>query len=147
MRIPLVLAAAEPAPGREGVRHLRRHDRNGGAKRRAGAAAGIAGFVLGSLLPLFALALAAFMARSPLQVGAGPGLEPRALARLREAHATRRIESAIEAYRLTEGHWPDVFRDLPKEGYLDASALAAPEGRPYYSAIRDDGVVFLAPEH
>jgi len=132
----------------EGVRHLRKQDRSQGAQRRSRATGGIAGMLVGSVLPLVLLALAAWLAQSPpTPAAAGPGVETQALERLREAYATRRIRNAIDAYRLTEGHWPDVFRDLPTEGYLDPSALAAPEGRPYYSANRDDGVVFLAPEH
>lgn len=129
-----------------GVRHLRKHARAGAAQRRRRVGGTIAA-ALGTVVPLLLLAAAAFLAAGSPPAGVRPGLEARPLERLREAYATRRIRNAIDAYRFTEGRWPDVFRDLPRQGYLEEAALAAPEGRPYYSAIRDDGVVFLAPEH
>ncbi|MGH0032005.1 MAG: DUF4388 domain-containing protein [Myxococcota bacterium] len=127
----------------EGVRHIRKHDRAAGAQRRS-AAAGV-GAAVAALVPLLLLAAVAWRVEPPRPVD--PGIERGSLERLREAHATRRVRHAIDAFRLTEGRWPDVFRDLPSRGYLDADALAAPPGRPYYSVNRDDGVVFLAPEH
>jgi hypothetical protein len=129
----------------EGVRHLRKQARSGQSRLRS--AGGALGALVGTAIPLLLLAIVAWQAQAPPSPVLGPGLEAEALERLREAYATRRIRNAIDTYRLTEGRWPDVFRDLPAAGYLDAEALAAPEGRPYYSAIRDDGVVFLAPEH
>jgi hypothetical protein len=132
----------------EGVRHLRKQDRAGAAG--AGGLSRIGGLVVGAVgvaLPLALLLAASWMAQSPAAVGVEPGLDVGALERLRESYATRRVRNAIDAYRLSEGRWPDVFRDLAADGYLDPASLAAPEGRPYYSVNRDDGVVFLAPEH
>ena len=101
----------------------------------------------GTLVPLLLLAAAAWFAQTPTHAPEPARIASGSLERLRDAYATRRVRNAIDAYRLNEGRWPDVFRDLQAGGYLDAEALAAPAGRPYYSVNRDDGVVFLAPEH
>ena len=131
----------------EGVRHLRKHDRESGGKRRSGGLASTLGAVAGTLVPLLLLAAAAWFAQTPTHAPEPARIASGSLERLRDAYATRRVRNAIDAYRLNEGRWPDVFRDLQAGGYLDAEALAAPAGRPYYSVNRDDGVVFLAPEH
>ena len=130
----------------EGVRHLRRQSRAKSARRRIGLSAALAGAVA-TAVPVVLLAAAAVLAMSPQREPVEPAVADRTLAWLREAYATRRVRNALDAYRLNQGRWPSEVSELPTRGYLDREALAAPPGRPYYSANRDDGVVFLAPEH
>ena len=130
----------------EGVRQLRKHFRPPGstaASVRHWAAA---------IIPLLLLCLAAASTRPEAQATAPPGdalflIEQTALDKAREAHATRRIRHAVEAYRLAEGHWPSGLAALEKRGFVGPEALAAPAGRPYYSVSREGGFVVLAPEH
>jgi hypothetical protein len=130
----------------EGVRHLRKQTRTRSARRGIGIAGAVAGSIA-TAVPIALLAAAAVMAMQRETQSTGPVVAERTLGWLQEAYATRRVRNAVDAYRLTQGHWPAEVSELPSRGYLDPDALAAPPGRPYYSAIRDDGVVFLAPEH
>jgi hypothetical protein len=130
----------------EGVRHLRKQTRARSARRGIGIAGAVAGSIA-TAVPIALLAAAAVMAMQPETRAAEPVVAERTLGWLQEAYATRRVRNAVDAYRLTQGHWPSEVSELPSRGYLDPDALAAPPGRPYYSANRDDGVVFLAPEH
>ena len=99
-------------------------------------------------LPLALLALAAMLAAQvrPQTPPTHP-IEWSSLEAVREGHATRRLSAAIDTYRLLEGRFPDSLDQLARRGVVDLNALAAPEGRPYYSALRADGVILLAPEH
>ena len=127
------------------VRSLRIHAHSirGGASRFAG---GI-GSALATALCLVALLAAVAVVQTRTPPPALPRIERQSLEWLREAYATRRLRNAVDAYRLAEGHWPATLERVARRGYLDEEALAAPEGRPYYSANRDDGVVLLAPEY
>ncbi len=105
----------------------------GHALRRAAAA----------VAPLALLAGMALLALPrPLAAPAGR-IERSDLADLREGHATRRLRAAVETARLIDGRWPGRLDALQ----ADDGALAAPAGRPYYSSLREDGVILLAPEH
>jgi hypothetical protein len=134
----------EPVRGQGGL-GLRRHARaiRSSAPRLSG---GVATSVATAVCVLALLASAVFV-RSHQPDATPLRIEPRSLERLREAYATRRLRNAMDAYRLAEGDWPASLDGLVRRGYLGAEALAAPEGRPYYSANRDDGVVLLAPEY
>jgi hypothetical protein len=101
-----------------------------------------------AVLPLALLALAAMLAAQHRP--AAPAVHPiewSSLEAVREGHATRRLSAATDTYRLLEGRFPDALDQLARRGVVGADALAAPEGRPYYSALRADGVILLAPEH
>jgi hypothetical protein len=101
-----------------------------------------------AILPLGLLALAVMLTaqyRAP-SPPAHP-IERSSLEAVREGHATRRLSAAIDTYRLLAGRFPDELEALARRGVVDLNALAAPEGRPYYSALRADGVILLAPEH
>jgi hypothetical protein len=130
----------------EGLRQLRRHIRPSVSPtelmRRGVAVA----------LPLALLLAAALSVLWATPVAQPPDdgafrIEHATLASVREAHATRRIRNALEAYRMAEGGWPPQLSELAKRGLLESEALAPPAGRPYYSMNREDGVVLLAPEH
>jgi hypothetical protein len=101
-----------------------------------------------SVLPLALLLGAALLAaqRSAPAAPAHP-IERASLESLREGHATRRLSAALDTYRLLEGRWPTRLDALVARGVVGADALAAPAGRPYYSALRPEGVILLAPEH
>lgn len=101
-----------------------------------------------SLLPFGLLVGAVVLAaQHPARVAPAHPIERTSLESLREGHAARRLVAAQDTYRLLEGRWPERLDDLAERGIVDANALAAPEGRPYYSSHRDDGVILLAPEH
>jgi len=129
----------------DGVRRLKRHTR-ALKGRDSGWRAGL-GSAVATLIPLVALAALALTVQGVARSTGPPRIEGEALDRLREAYATRRVRNAIDAYRLVEGEWPTTLDVLWKRGFVEEAALAAPSGRTYYSAWRDDGVVFLAPEH
>jgi hypothetical protein len=131
-----------PAPS-EGVRTLRRHAAALRSPRVAGRGMLKA---VGTLTPLLVLCAVALSTHGPAPAPEMPSVEGQSLARLREDYATRRVRHAIDAYRITTGRWPESLEALAHGGYVDGEVLAAPEGRPYYSAHRDAGVVFLAPE-
>jgi hypothetical protein len=96
-----------------------------------------------ALVPLALLAGVALLAPPrPIVVVSGR-IEQSDLAALREGHATRRLRAAIETSRLLDGRWPEQIDALQAED----RTLAAPAGRPYYSSVREDGVILLAPEH
>jgi hypothetical protein len=129
----------------EGVRELRKHFRPPGSTATA------VRHWVAVALPLLLLCLAAALTRPGAHAAAPPGggvfsIERTALDKAREAHATRRIRNAVEAYRLAEGRWPSRLAELEKRGLVGPEALAAPAGRPYYSMNREGGFVVLAPE-
>jgi hypothetical protein len=96
-----------------------------------------------AIVPLALLALVAFLS-PPRHVAVPQGrIERGDLEALREGHATRRLRAAVDTARLVDGRWPERPEALATED----RALAAPDGRPYYSRVREDGVVLLAPEH
>jgi hypothetical protein len=96
-----------------------------------------------SVVPLVLLAGLVWLA-PPRPVSAPAGrIERGDLGDLREGHATRRLRAAVETARLVDGRWPADLDALQAED----RALAAPAGRPYYSIVREDGVILLAPEH
>jgi hypothetical protein len=130
----------------EGVKVLRRQKRAASSRRGIGIPGAIAGAVA-TAVPVALLAAAAVMAFQPRPPISEPVVSERTVGWLREAYATRRVRNALDAYHLAQGAWPSDISELPGRGYLDQAALAAPPGRPYYSANRDDGVVFLAPEY
>ena len=134
----------EPVQGQRAL-SLRRHVRavRSGAPRLSG---GVGASVATAVCMLALLASVVFV-RVHEPEPAPPRIEQQSLERLREAYATRRLRNAMDAYRLAEGRWPASLDELERGGFLGADALAAPEGRPYYSSNRDDGVVLLAPEY
>ena len=102
-------------------------------------------------LPVGLLLLAVFLtyAHEAVTPATGEGLfpiKPVELASVRESYATRRVRNAIELFRLSEGRWPDRLGELEERELFESNELAAPSGRPYYSANRDDGFYVLAPE-
>ena len=133
------------------IRPLEGSSKRAAALRRAGER-GASGLELlrrgaAALLPFALLAgLALLAAQRP-----GPvplrRIESSSLAMLREGHATRQLRAAIDTYRLLENRWPERLDELARKGLVDKPALATPEGRPYYLAHRQDGVILLAPEH
>ena len=133
-----LISQARPVRGRSRDRRPRVADRLAALRRG-----------LAVVLPLAVLAVVSGVARpwpkgAPIE-GAFP-IERASLERAREAHATRRVRRAIDVFRLLEGRWPRDLEEVSGAGLLDAEALAAPAGRPYYSLEFDDGVVVLAPE-
>ena len=126
----------------EGVRRLRR-------AKRAPVLRGvpIRGWVA-ALIPLALLfGLVTLIHLDPSAPGSLVGfpIERPSLEAVREATRARGAQLALEAYRFQEGRWPDDVARLEERGLLPRE-LAAPEGRPYYYAMRDDGVRLLAPE-
>ena len=129
----------------ESVRQLKRHLRSGmgltGLLRQAFATA----------LPIGLLLLAVFMIYAhevvtpPAVEGVLP-IKPVELASVRESYATRRVRNAVELFRLSEGRWPDRLGELEAWEQFESNELAAPSGRPYYAANRDDGFYVLAPD-
>ncbi|HXK23328.1 MAG TPA: DUF4388 domain-containing protein [Myxococcota bacterium] len=104
--------------------------------------------VAASVIPISLLAGAVwFAARHPAPTVPAHPIVRSSLESLREGHATRRLSAAVDTYRLLEGRSPDHLEALLRRGVVGADALAAPEGRPYYSALRADGLILLAPEH
>jgi hypothetical protein len=104
--------------------------------------------VAASVIPLAALAGAVWLvAKRPAPAATAHPIVRSSLESLREGHATRRLSAAVDTYRLLEGRFPDDLAALARRGVVGADALAAPEGRPYYSALRADGLILLAPEH
>jgi hypothetical protein len=104
--------------------------------------------IAASVIPLAALAGAVWLAaRHPASAAPAHPIVRSSLASLREGHATRRLSAAVDTYRLIEGRFPEDLEALARRGVVSADALAAPEGRPYYSALRADGLILLAPEH
>lgn len=130
----------------DGVRHLRKHDRATGLRRRTRSGSLLAG-AFATAVPLVLLASAVVAVSNRVPVASGVRIEGASVGWLREAYATRRVRQAIDAYRLNEGRWPRSLDDVSRGGYLKEPDLAAPAGRPYYSVNRADGLVFLAPEH
>src|SRR5262245_53670861 len=111
---------------------------------RAPAAAGRSGRAaartVATAVPLLLLLLAAgaaLHARSRAPEPPGFPIVRSPLAEARTAFATRGARHALEAVRFESGAWPES---------LDARAMAAPGGRPYYYARRGDGALLLAPE-
>jgi hypothetical protein len=122
--------------------------RGAGLERGEGFRASLAALRSGAaaVLPLALLAAAAAMAaQRPLHPISVPAhaIVRTDLETLREGHATRRLRAALDTQRMVDGRWPARLDALLA---ADAS-LAAPQGRPYYSALREDGVMLLAPEH
>jgi hypothetical protein len=133
--------AVQPmTPG--GVRQVRRHTWSGrGALTRQRTAS--------ALVPLVALAGVAWWTAtsSAAPVPASDHrIERSTLASLRDDYAARAVRHALEAYRLGRGRWPERLEELESARLLPAGALATLSGRPYYSAHREPGPIFLAPE-
>ena len=104
--------------------------------------------VAASVIPLALLAGAVWLAAEhPSPTAPAHPIVRSSLESLREGHATRRLSAAVDTYRLLDGRFPDDLEALVRRGVVGADALAAPEGRPYYSALRADGLILLAPEH
>jgi len=101
-----------------------------------------------ALLPLAALSFVVFeiAEAAPRAPARDHQIERESLASLREDYAVRATRHAIEAYRLSRGHWPDRLDELTAAGLLPAETLATLEGRAYYSLNREQGPIFLAPE-
>jgi hypothetical protein len=132
----------EPVPT---VRSLRIHARS--MREGASGLAGGFGSVAATAVCMAALVAAVVFAHAHEPQSIPPPIEGQSLERLREAYATRRLRNAVDAYHLAEGHWPANLERVAQRGFVGQDALAAPEGRPYYSVNRDDGVVLLAPEY
>jgi hypothetical protein len=144
-RILAELKSADLIAPVRAVRSLRLHARS--MRRGSSGLTGGVGALAATAVCLAALlgAVVAVHARAPRAVP--PRIERQSLEWLREAYATRRLRNAVDAYHLAEGHWPATLERVARRGFLSEEALAAPQGRPYYSASRDDGVVLLAPEY
>lgn len=104
--------------------------------------------VAASVFVLGLLGLVAFVSqRAPASpAGATSFAVPRdGLEGARRAWAALRVRHALESFRFARGHWP---ADLSELGARPGSetALARPQGRPYYYARREEGPVILAPE-
>jgi hypothetical protein len=129
----------------EGVRQLKRHLRSG---------VGLTEMLrqgLAVALPVGLLLLAVFLTYTHEAVTSATGeglfpIKPVELASVRESYATRRVRNAVELFRLSEGRWPDRLGELEERELFESNELAAPSGRPYYSANRDDGFYVLAPD-
>jgi hypothetical protein len=144
-RILADLKAADLIQPVRAVRSLRLHARSMG--RGASGLAGGLGAVAATAVCLAALVAAVAAVHARESQPALPRIERQSLEWLQEAYATRRLQSAVDAYHLAEGHWPASLERVARRGFLSEEALAAPQGRPYYSMNRDDGVVLLAPEY
>jgi hypothetical protein len=101
-----------------------------------------------ALIPLAALTGVAWRIAEPAPRAPASDrpIERESLASLREDYAVRTVRHAIEAYRLSRGHWPERLDELTAAGLLPADTLARLSGRAYYSLDRDQGPIFLAPE-
>jgi len=102
-----------------------------------------------TLVPLALLALVAFATywrnAAPPQAGVFP-IPPSALDLVRDDYATLRVRHALEAYRMSGGHWPQQLAQLLEHGILTPDELASDQGHPYYYVERAEGAVLLAPE-
>ena len=58
----------------------------------------------------------------------------------------RRLLHAIEANRYISGSWPRDLAQRDETGLLGRETLAPASARPYYYAVREGGVLLLAPE-
>jgi hypothetical protein len=101
------------------------------------------------VLPLLVLGAVALLPR--VLVVPPPGPPERAIERdpVREAQlafGARRLRAALDAHRWSTGRYPTGLLELAEGGFVAPSALAGPEGRPYYYVQRGDGYVLLAPE-
>ena len=104
---------------------------------------------IATLVPLILLALAAFAIHSRNAELPQPGvypIPPSTLDLVRDDYATLRVSHALEAYRMSGGHWPERLAQLAERGILAPDELASDQGRPYYYIERAEGVVLLAPE-
>jgi hypothetical protein len=144
-RILAELRSAEVIQPVRAVRSLRLHARS--MRQGASGLAGGIGSLAATALCLAALIGAVIAVRAREPQPAPPRIERQSLAWLREAYATRHLRNAVDAYHLAEGHWPATLERVARRGFVSEEALAAPQGRPYYSSNRDDGVVLLAPEY
>jgi hypothetical protein len=102
-----------------------------------------------TLVPLALLALVAFATywgnAAPPQAGVF-AIPPSALDLVRDNYATLRVRHALEAYRMSGGHWPRRLAQLSEHGILAPDELASDQGHPYYYVERAEGAVLLAPE-
>jgi hypothetical protein len=102
-----------------------------------------------TLVPLALLALVAFATywrnAAPPEAGVFP-IPPSALDLVRDDYATLRVRHALEAYRMSGGHWPQRLAQLSEHGILTPDELASDQGHPYYYVERAEGAVLLAPE-
>jgi hypothetical protein len=100
-----------------------------------------------ALIPLAALAAVAWWTATatPPAPPADQLIARGTLATLREDYAVRAVRNALEAYRLTDGRWPDQLDDLASAGLIARETLATLGGRAYYSLHPDQGATFLAP--
>jgi hypothetical protein len=102
---------------------------------------------LASLLPLLLLGSLPWLPGlvAPERAAQEPRIEAAFEMRAWQGLSTRRLQRAVEAYRLVTGHWPRDLDELARRGWVPPSALTGPEGRPYYYARRGGAYVLLAP--
>jgi hypothetical protein len=135
------LALIEPLAPEQVQRRPRAPKAPRAASRLRGLAAGV--------VPLLLLGAVALLPR--VLVVPPPGPLERAIERdpVREAQlafGARRLRAALDAHRWSTGRYPTGLLELAEGGFVAPSALAGPEGRPYYYVQRGDGYVLLAPE-
>jgi len=63
----------------------------------------------------------------------------------RDDFEKRRLHHVLEAHRFLWGAWPDALEQRDRTGWLDRRELAPSDGRTYYYAQRDEGLVLLGP--
>ena len=66
--------------------------------------------------------------------------------RVYDLFEARRLLHTIEAQRYVTGSWPRDLAQRDETGLLGREMLAPPSTRPYYYAVREGGVLLLAPE-
>jgi hypothetical protein len=67
------------------------------------------------------------------------------IAEARATFGALRLRNAIDAFRYAAGRPPHTLQELVERDFLPPSALADPEGRPYYYARHGERVLLLAP--
>jgi hypothetical protein len=120
--------------------------------RRASGAVEVGAHVrwwLGAVIPLMVLAgvVSLGVARPTWQPPpAGLVIPGSPYQRIHDLFETRRLLHAIEAQRYITGQWPRDLAERDETGKLGRPMLAPDSGRPYYYAVREGGVLLLAPE-
>ena len=104
---------------------------------------------LGALTPLLVLAaivsLGFLRPAAPLPL-AGLAIPESPYQRIHDLFETRRLLHAVEAQRYITGSWPRDLARRDETGLLGRETLAPASARPYYYAVREGGVLLLAPE-
>jgi hypothetical protein len=119
-------------------------------RERTGGSGVLARRAAAAVVPLLALAGVVWWTASSAAVSpakARPQIVRSSLESLSRDYVVRAARRALEAYQLEHGEWPSGLEQLEAAGLQGQAALAAPEGRPYYSVHRKLGPLLLSPEH